>query len=49
MPKMSKLYEIHICIECSTGLMKQNPPKGMRCHPKPISQNAVVVQGQHRV
>ena len=39
----------YIYLLCSIGLMKANPPKGMRWHPKSIPQNAVVVQGQCRV
>ena len=35
------------CIYCvCTGLMKWNPKKGMRWHPKPIPCNTIVVQGQ---
>ena len=39
----------YVYLLCSTGLMKANPPKGTRWHPKSIPRNTVVVQGQHRV
>ena len=39
---MCEIYCVCVC----AGLMKQNPKKGTRWHPKLIPRNAVVVQGQ---
>ena len=47
MSKTSKICEIY-CVCVGTGLMKQNPKKGMRWHPKSIPRNVAVVQGQGR-
>ena len=43
MSKTSKMCEIY-CVCVGTGLMKKNPKKGTRWHPKSIPRNAVVVQ-----
>ena len=45
MSKTSKICEIY-CVCVGTGLMKQNPKKGTRWHPKSIPRNVAVVQGQ---